>query len=150
MTLESDFDWVTAQYRCSLPIQFTLLQQSVEKSVAVRKQIFGGLSLDRLRFEAISDKAFAVTLSSPHYPSQPRTSLLGRPGRRNAKTVAFYLFDNRIDVVKVEQDSRNTMFKVTLELNNEGDCVFQMDGAGEFLRWQVVRKALQGLFFGET
>ena len=134
MTLESDFDWVTAQYHCSLPIQFTLLQQSVEKSVAVRKQIFGGLSLDRLRFEAISDKAFAVTLSSPRYP----------------KTVAFYLFDNRIDVVKVEQDSRNTMFKVTLELNNEGDCVFQMDGAGEFLRWQVVRKALQGLFFGET
>ena len=134
MTLESDFDWVTAQYRCSLPIQFTLLQQSVEKSVAVRKQVFGGLSLDRLRFEAISDKAFAVTLSSPRYP----------------KTVAFYLFDNRIDVVKVEQDSRNTMFKVTLELNNEGDCVFQMDGAGEFLRWQVVRKALQGLFFGET
>ena len=130
MASEPDFDWVTAQYNCSLPVQFSLLQQSAEKSVAARKQVFGGAPLDRLRFEEISDEAFSVTLASRHYP----------------KTVVICLLEDHIDVVKVEDNNRSTMFKVTLELNGEGECVFQIDGAGEFLRWQVVRRALHLAF----
>ena len=36
---------------------------------------------------------------------------------------------------------------ITLTLNDEGQCRFVIDGEGEYLRWQVARRALYGLFF---
>ena len=38
---------------------------------------------------------------------------------------------------------------LTLTLNDEGECRFIIDGEGEFLRWQVARRALCRLFFPE-
>ena len=39
------------------------------------------------------------------------------------------------------------LFEVTLSLDDHGRCVYQIDGEGEYLRWQVLRKALNPLFF---
>ena len=41
----------------------------------------------------------------------------------------------------------NQSFDLTLTFNNEGLCRYQINGAGEFLRWQVSRKALKELLF---
>ena len=41
----------------------------------------------------------------------------------------------------------DTSFEITLTLNDNGQCRYRMDGEGEHLRWQIVRRALEPLFF---
>lgn len=45
---------------------------------------------------------------------------------------------------------RPKAFVVTLTLNDSGECRYQINDEGEYLRWQVVRKALETLFFGKA
>ena len=37
--------------------------------------------------------------------------------------------------------------ELTLALTDEGECRFRIDGEGDYLRWQVARKALEEIFF---
>ena len=37
--------------------------------------------------------------------------------------------------------------KITLSLNDDGDCRYQIDGEGEYMCWQVLCRTLEKLFF---
>ena len=39
------------------------------------------------------------------------------------------------------------LFHLTLTLNEEGEYRYQINREGEFLRWQVMKKALKNLLF---
>ena len=48
----------------------------------------------------------------------------------------------------IEVDAAATKFTVSLTLNDDGECRYRIDdGPQEYLRWQVIRRALQPVFF---
>ncbi len=54
--------------------------------------------------------------------------------------------------IKVLDDDENELFRIALTLNSNGDCRYKIaedDGTyeGKCLRWQVIQKALEPLFF---
>jgi hypothetical protein len=59
------------------------------------------------------------------------------------KTVSFSLADNWIEI----QPDNSPMFKATVGLNDEGECVLDVDGEQRY-PWQVRKMALEDLFFG--
>ena len=52
-------------------------------------------------------------------------------------------------ISSLQDNFGNRKFVLTLILNDDGKCRFKIDGEGgkEFLVWQVMRRALDGLFF---
>lgn len=70
-----------------------------------------------------------------------------RKGALDECVVAFALKDNRIIVGGSDVDPPWRM-RLTLTLNDAGLCRFKIDDEGEYMRWQVARRALDSLFFG--
>ena len=66
------------------------------------------------------------------------------------RTVYFML---KPRYILVEDHAEHELFRASLTLNADGDCRYKMakgeDGTydGEYLRWQVIQKALEPLFF---
>jgi hypothetical protein len=61
------------------------------------------------------------------------------------RTVNFSMADTEIAI----KTSGGSSFRVTLMLNNDGECKVRVKGRDEDLeRWQVLRIALEDLFFG--
>ena len=67
-----------------------------------------------------------------------------KPGRANG--IVFELDGDR-DLIKITNYKTDTTLTVTLTLNDEGECRYKINGEGEYLRWQVVRRALEPMFF---
>ena len=69
---------------------------------------------------------------------------------KDSRAVYFMLKRSHI---LVEDNVENEMFRVTITLNAEGDCRYQMAKGeagtyeGEYLRWRVIQKALEPLFW---
>ena len=65
--------------------------------------------------------------------------------RETKKHVAFEL---RCDHIYVNGSGIKDNFKLTLTLNDKGECWYRVDGGEEeFLRWQIMKKALRDLLF---
>ena len=71
----------------------------------------------------------------------------------NPKSSSSVYFMLKPSCILVEDNAEHEMFRASLTLNADGDCRYKMakgeDGTydGEYLRWQVIRKALETLFF---
>ena len=66
----------------------------------------------------------------------------------SGKAVRFFLKD---DHILAEETREGTQCKITLTLNEDGECRYQIDGKGkEYLRWQVLRKTLKDLLFAQA
>lgn len=134
--LPPDFDWVTAREKCTAVEMFESLRQLAQVNVATMNSIRGGGS--RFRFtdtERQFGNGFVVTD-------------LGGPF--GARSVRFWL---RADEISVEQSTQfhrtrqSSSFLAYLTLNDRGQCLFRV-GEDELDKWQVLRRALEPLFFG--
>ncbi len=125
---DHDFNWVRARRECVVAVEFKFLKDSVKKSV----DEFG------------EPRAFEVREPSPRELYVCRYNIA-----QQEYGVMFALTEeaggNRH--IEVINNTREGSFKVTLVLNEKGRCRYQVDGEGEYLRWQIVRRALEPLFF---
>ena len=129
MTIDDhDFDWVKARQDCSTGIEFGCLHRLVEKNTEARQKGLAEQKIQtRLKFEA-NDHEFTVH----------------RTSNGKSQYVSFALMKG---CVTVKKSSPAENFELTLTLTDEGNCRFKIDGEGEYLRWQVARKALDEIFF---
>ena len=119
---DHDFDWVKALGDCSVYFEFEKLKSDVRRNTKQRN----------------SD-----------YPSNPEKwkfhegvgIIHVRSGR---SSVVFKAEDGCIMVTGFKH---NDPLRLTLTLDDDGDCLFQINGEGLYKRWQVIRRALEPLFF---
>ena len=83
-------------------------------------------------FQASGENDFSVT----------RFPVRGNYG--GTYSVSFAL---RNDHILVTDEWSETKLTLTLTLSDDGECRFLVNGEGECLRWQVVRRALCPIFF---
>ena len=126
-----DFNWVKARYECSLGLEFECLRKDIERCrdewAAQQPQNGVGHKI--------------VVSGSPEVICVERRT--GSP--RRPASVRFVL---HADYILVDSTNSVKQFKLTLTLNDEGDCRYRIDGDGEFIRWQVLHRALEPLLFG--
>ena len=131
MNGSEDFNWVKARSDCSANLEFCRLKKKVkfdtEEKTNNRRHIDSHFVY---RFEDFDGNEFIVT----------------REYRHQNLSVNFILRENFIMITGDLDDSKTDM-ELTLTLNYEGLCRFKIDGKGEYLPWQVSRKALEHLFF---
>jgi hypothetical protein len=123
----ADFDWVTERHNCSIHKMFQRLYQHAERNVAV---------LNALPESSSSEGKFDVEGGGSRF------SVFVAGPRMDA--VKFNLKGQEITV---EGHGVNVNFKATLTLTNSGDCRLKVNGS-ELTEWQVLRLALEELFFG--
>ena len=114
------FDWVNTRKACSLEAKFGQLNVNAKKDA------------DRAGFEFESNGDYFMV----YRPSDE--SVKGR-------SVTFKLENDRILVGS--NPASLASFTITLTLNDEGDCRYRIDNKGEHKCWQVLRRALEQLFF---
>ena len=69
----------------------------------------------------------------------------------SGNNVVFTRKDDHIEVaVNDVTNDEPTKHKITLTLNNEGQCRYQVDGEGEYLRWQVLKSMLLGTVWSRS
>ena len=128
------FDWVDALQNCSLEIKFTDLRHSVKKAVETRRKgLKNPEDRDSLEFTCVNDLKFSVVRKT-----------------FGSGCVVFQLDrgENRARVTKSTLNGQLLeSFKLTLTLNDEGECKFKIDGKDEFSLWQVERRALEEALF---
>jgi len=124
-----DFDWVTALQECSVGVEFVRLSRMVRRNVETRQKALKGRVME-VRYES-NDTDFSVSYALG----------MGVPC-----AIGFELEKDRI-VVR-DGLSGKVKHSLTLTLNDEGECRYQLDGEPkELLMWQVARRILEPLFF---
>ncbi|MGB8889071.1 MAG: hypothetical protein WCC87_20250 [Candidatus Korobacteraceae bacterium] len=122
----SPFDWVSARNACSTRAVFDSLKLGATGDVKV---------INSLRGKPV------FTLETA--PSRDLFSVVSQEGSPQ-RTVSFSLADTEIAV----KTSSGASFRVTLALNDIGECKVKIKGRDEELElWQVLRIALEELFF---
>ena len=130
----SNYDWVTARERCSLEQEFGLLKNLIEHNCETKKAHLTSDHIVTFEFVELGAREFAVC-------REPKAGAVGKKYK-----VTFSL---RVDhmLIASQWDEEESGVELTLILNDEGECRFVIDGSGEYLRWQVARRALNSLFF---
>ena len=127
MDKPADFDWVTERVKCSTYSAFKELERLAKANTEKREASL--TERDRqmvsFRFES-SSQWFSVIAENL------------------TRQVEFRL---RGDQIEIDGDGIKVNLRVTLTLNNEGDCRLRVNGEGENQPWQVLRLALEDLFF---
>ncbi len=125
---DHNFNWVKATEECSVACEFALLQSHVQASASERNKELEGQNA-HLEFKVVSEKEFRVL----------------RHETGVQKGVYFVVEDK--ETIAVQDHCGDTMFRVALSLNSQGKYRYQINSEGEYLRWEVTRKALMNLFF---
>ena len=130
-----DFKWVTALRECTVEREFGLMKKDTQ---ANRDEFVLGQpeSLD-------SSFTFKEKQAPPEF-------WVSRRGNQGTKDVSFRLNGKQISVFDIVPSGESLKMLITPFLNDEGECRYRIGGKGEFLRWQVLRKALKDLFFNSS
>ena len=124
-----DFNWVKARRECVVVLEFERLKDAVMASIREAQE--AGVEVR----EASAHELWVGLSASPEYGVL--FSLEGyNGGPRHIRVV---------DYAAGKADAKS--FGVTLVLNDNGECRYQIDGEGEYLRWHVIRRALEPLLF---
>ena len=123
----SDFDWVTARAQCSPLSMCAQLKADIEKNVESMR------SLSKARGSEIPIAAFDNGQSF----GVSRRTYVGEIG---------VIFTLRNEEIRVSSKEVKVDFVATLTLSDDGECRLLVDGK-ELDRWQVLRRALEPLFF---
>ena len=129
---ESDFNWVKARVDCSLAVEFGRLNFSAKSNVECRNETLPRNNAVEFSHHNDSDQQFEVS----------RTPVGGLVGRKYE-----VIFLRRNNHLLIRDNFLNLSYELTLTLNDDGECRFRIDGKGEFKRWQVMRRALEPIFF---
>ena len=113
------FDWVSERKKCSLQYKFEELKIHAEKNAATAG------------FEYQTNGEFFV---------------LSRSGKR-ARSVTFNLDLTKDHVLVKSTPAHFAAFKITLGLNDSGECRYRLNGEGEYKCWQVLHRVLERVFF---
>jgi hypothetical protein len=124
---QPDFDWVIERSKCSVAIEFSELKKLAKANAQAR------------------DKQLGSNTGIEHSePSSSSFSIRRHEGGKNEQIVTFSLEESRILI----SDPRGAKdYELTVTLNDEGECRFQIGGSGEFKRWQVLNRTLGRIFF---
>ena len=131
---DPDFDWVTARHQCSLHFEFEKLKRDLERNTKTRRDL---APVDRASEVAYKEDGNTCSVIRGPLP----------PAIGTTWSVTFNLKEDRICV---SNNFSKRPLSLTLTLNDYGECRFQIDGEGAFLRWQVIRRALESIFFDFT
>src|SRR4030095_16242107 len=126
-----DFDWVSAQSRCSAALMFERLQMRVEENVRRRNGLIG--RQDGWKFEFYTeDDAFEVS------------RLVGA-----GKVAAVVQFERAGRRIHVQGEDIDVDFTAIVTVDTAGMCRFVV-GEAMYSDWEFRRMALELLFFEET
>ena len=126
---DHEFNWVKARSECVLSLEFGRLKDSVKNSIQEIQE------LRSCHLREVSPKELWVYEKNTVTGSEYGVSLFLR------------INDHEGDHIAVMDYMQETSFKITLALNDDGQCRYVVNGEGEYLRWQIVRRALEPLFF---
>jgi hypothetical protein len=129
-----DFDWVSAQGKCSAAVMFERLRTRVREDVQRRNGIFD--RNDGWKFEFHEDDDGFEAL---------RTVASGRPGSGVGAVVRFERAGTRIHV---QGEDIDVDFTAVVALDVTGLCRFVV-GEAVYSDWEIRRMALEQLFFEE-
>ena len=132
-TKPDDFNWVHAHLDCSLEREFNGLAAQAKIEIACRNSSLkpdDGFSFKYVE-KGEDKKNFAIL-------RKPLKDTLGV-----TLEVDFYRRNDHICVVPINRNP----FSLTLNLNANGDCRYQIDKNGEYQLWQVLRLALEQILF---
>ena len=128
--LPSDWDWVKARHACSIAMFFERLHAGASKNVQTRKA---------LRLELHDQGSIDFVTTGPGLFSVSRTMAPGGPHL----AVRFILDGQRI---RIEGSGVDVNLEGTLTLTDNGECRLKVGGV-DLDEWQVLRRALEQLFF---
>ncbi len=129
-----DFDWVTAQAKCSAAFMFERLRTRVREDVQRRNGIFDRHDGWKFEFHDEGDE-FEVS----------RAVASGAMGTKVTALVRFARAGRRIHV---EGEDLDVDFTAVVALDVTGLCRFVV-GEAMYSEWEVRRLALEQLFFEE-
>lgn len=131
---DPDFNWVQAFLKCSVENEFERLERSVKASVEERQKSLPSNETGR---------GFSF-----HRPSRVQFEVSRHPVGDAVGLKLEVIFELRNDHILVTDNFRKETFTLTLTLGDDGECRFKIEGEkGKYLHWQVVRRALEPLFF---
>ena len=124
--VSTNFDWVTARAGCSPVEAFERLRLQIEKDIKTRQSL---ARKDRkFSMEGADVESFSVLVEGS-----------------DVRTVVRFSLSDRGNIV-VRDATGSTMFEAVLTLSDDGECRLKINGK-EYDFWQVLRKALEGIFF---
>jgi hypothetical protein len=132
---QDDFDWVTAQAKCSAALMFERLRTRVREDVQRRNGILNRQDGWKFEFHDEGDE-FEVT----------RAVASGAMGTKVTALVRFARVGERIHVHGEDLD---VDFTAVVALDVSGLCRFVV-GEAMYSDWEIRRLALEQLFFEET
>jgi hypothetical protein len=125
-----DFDWVTAQARCSAAAMFDRLRTRVREDVQRRNGIFDRNDGWKFEFHDDGDEFEASRAQGSRITAAVRFERVGR---------RIYVQGEELDVE----------FTAVVTLDVSGLCRFVV-GEAVYSEWEIRRMALEQLFFEET
>ena len=149
-----DFDWVTAKRRCTFVCkeQVDLFREDVRMSV--ERRIKNITSEDERRTVLLD---FDDTEEVPNVDATFKVRKKFFPDRGDYEAmILFEVVGDRIEVYEVipaKKIDRTLLFEVTMALNASGEERYETRNIkvpefnGTFLRWQVIKMALENLYF---
>ena len=133
---DHDFDWVSATEECSLAYHFAKLEATAKYAGDTRQEAH-----KRRHSESRTIYRFQIE-------QEGKIFLVCRDDECSGTGVRFTMKD---DHILAEETRERTQSKITLTLNEDGECRYQIDGKEkEYLRWQVLRKTLKDLLFARA
>lgn len=131
------FDWVTARSKCSLQHLFLMLGEVVDGNVTAMNK----LKRPDLEFDLKRDETKLIVGRKRDFGGYSETFIVVLELAAEVGKITATLRGPKTDKL---------LFAVTPELNPDGECFLRVVGLGDSLSlWQVSRKALEDLFFGE-
>ena len=125
-----DFNWVKALTCCSVQFEFEKLKCDIKNGTAQRNSNYPDGSSAWITHEEHS--IIQVSRTKPESIREPKPSVV---------------LKSEGDCIKVTGFGHEESMKLTVTLNDEGKCRFQINGKGLYRRWQVIRRALEAIFF---
>ena len=127
----SDFDWVKARSECTVDNAFACLRKMVKKDLGIHQTLNPGPS-QGLRYDECDADRFFVE-------------------KHQAHRVIFERKEDQISISRWSYDSKETpLLKLSVGMNEEGNCVLTDKEKGVLLPWQARKIALERTFFGGT
>jgi hypothetical protein len=129
----TDFSWVQARRDCSLDQIFADLKNDANLDTDERNRIKLSNEFGFKLTEAENRAAFTITLER---------------NRHGVELLPAVTFTFAGDHILVERSDKKNPLRITPTINNERQCRLKINDAEPALeRWQVLRTALEWLFF---
>ena len=134
-TKTHDYNWVMERRKCFVDRAFIDLKNAVE---AITKELNNDPPPRRfldgvIMFMNTDPNGFSVIAQ-------------GRSSHSAPSHITFHLRQTSIAVDGLSEKE----FVITPFMNKKFQCRYRINGQGEYLRWQVLRRALHSLFYGYT